>query len=166
MYSKGVSTWKMAAILEELFHNRYSTSTVSRITDITVPEISKWTSRPLKKSYIAIFMDAMFFSLRRETLQKGYVIFAMIKKEPGNCEILGFYMNPLENHVAYENVLIDLNERDLEKDLFFIADGLPGNSGGQTIISQSRFQVVYITCIKGFLNPIRGFRSGMRSIHT
>ena len=62
MYSKGVSTRKMAEILEELFHNRYSKSTISRITDITVPEISKWTSRALEKRYIAIFMNAMFFS--------------------------------------------------------------------------------------------------------
>ena len=62
MYSKGVSTRKMAEILEELFHNRYSKSTISRITDITIPEISKWRSRPLDRRYIAIFMDAMFFS--------------------------------------------------------------------------------------------------------
>ena len=62
MYSKGVSTRKMAEILEELFHNRYSRSTICRITDITVPEINKWRSRALEKRYIAIFMDAMFFS--------------------------------------------------------------------------------------------------------
>ena len=65
MYSKGVSTRKMAEILEELFHNKYSRSTISRITDITVPEINKWTSRALEKRYIAIFMDAMFFSSDR-----------------------------------------------------------------------------------------------------
>ena len=41
MYSKGVSTRKMAEILEELFQNRYSKSTISRITGITVPEINK-----------------------------------------------------------------------------------------------------------------------------
>ena len=77
MYSKGVSTRKMVEILEELFHNKYSRSTISRITDITVPEINKWTSRALEERYIAIFMDAMFFSLRRETVQKERVIFAM-----------------------------------------------------------------------------------------
>ncbi|MFG1520265.1 MAG: transposase, partial [Thermoplasmataceae archaeon] len=111
MYSKGISTRKMAEILEELFHNKYSKSTISRITDITVPEISKWTSRPLDKRYIAIFMDAMFFSLRRETVQKECVIFAMGIKETGQYEILGFYMNPIENHIAYRNVLMDLHER-------------------------------------------------------
>ena len=77
MYSKGISTRKIAEILEELFQNRYSRSTISRITDITVPEISKWRSRRLEKRYIAIFMDAVFFSLWRETVQKECVIFAM-----------------------------------------------------------------------------------------
>ena len=45
MYSRGISTRKTAEILEELFHNKYSRSTISRITDMTVPEISKWRSR-------------------------------------------------------------------------------------------------------------------------
>ena len=44
MYSKGISTRKMAEILEELFHNKYSKSAVSRITEIAVPEINKWRS--------------------------------------------------------------------------------------------------------------------------
>jgi len=42
MYSKGVPTRKRAAIFEEFFQNRYSRSTISRITDITLPEIDKW----------------------------------------------------------------------------------------------------------------------------
>jgi len=42
MYSKGVSTKKMAEIFEGLFYNRYSRSTISGITDITLPEINKW----------------------------------------------------------------------------------------------------------------------------
>ena len=69
MYSNGISTRKMAEILEELFHNRYSKSTISRIIEITVSEINTWRSRPLEKRYIAIFMDAMFFSLGRDTIQ-------------------------------------------------------------------------------------------------
>ena len=89
MYSKGISTRKMAEILEELFHNKYSKSTISRITEITVSEINTWRSRPLEKRYIAIFMDAMFFSLRRDTVEKECVIFAIGIRESGNYEILG-----------------------------------------------------------------------------
>ena len=88
MYSKGISTRKMAEILEELFHNKYSKSTISRITEITVSEINTWRSRPLEKRYIAIFMDAMFFSLRRDTVEKECVIFAMGIRESGNYEMM------------------------------------------------------------------------------
>ena len=62
MYSKCISSIKMAEILEEQFHNRHNRSTISGITGITVPELSKWVSRALWRRYIAIFMDAMLFS--------------------------------------------------------------------------------------------------------
>ena len=52
MYSKGISAGKMAEILEELFHNKYSKSTISRIAEITVPEINRWRLRTLEKRSI------------------------------------------------------------------------------------------------------------------
>ena len=72
------------------------------------------------------FIDEMFLSLRRDTVQKECVIFAMGLRESGSYEILGFYMNPVENHIAYRNVLMDPHERGVEEPLPFIADGLPG----------------------------------------
>lgn len=156
MYSKGISTRKMAEILEELFHNKYSKSTISRITDITVPEIQKWISRPLDKRYIAIFMDAMFFSLRRETVQKECVIFAMGIRETGQYEILGFYMNPIENHIAYRNVLMDLHERGLEEPLLFIADGLPGiEEEIKQLYPRADFQLCTIHASRNFESHVR-----------
>ena len=156
MYSKGISTRKMAEILEELFHNRYSKSTISRIIDITVPEISKWTSRPLERRYIAIFMDAMFFSLRRETVQKECVIFAMGIKESGNYEILGFYMNPVENHIAYRNVLMDIHGRGVEEPLLFIADGLPGiEEEIKQLYPRADFQLCTIHASRNFESHVR-----------
>ena len=155
MYSKGISTRKMAEILEELLHNKYSKSTISRITEITVPEISKWTSRGLEKRYIAIFMDAMFFSLRRETVQKECVIFAMGIREAGQYEILGFYMNPVENHIAYRNVLMDLHERG-EEPLLFIADGLPGiEEEIRQLYPRDDFQLCTVHASRNFESHVR-----------
>ena len=70
-------------------------------------------------------MDAMVFSLRRGTVWKECVIFAMGILEPEYYEILGFYMYPVENHIAYRNVFMDIHERGVEEPLLFIADGLP-----------------------------------------
>jgi putative transposase len=156
MYSKGVSTRKMAEILEELFHNRYIPSTISRITDITVPEINRWRSRKLERRYIAVFMDAMFFSMRRDTVQKECVIFAMGIRESGNYEILGFYMNPVENHTAYRNVLIDLHGRGFEEPLLFIADGLLGiEEEIKQIFPRADFQLCTIHASKNLESNVR-----------
>ena len=156
MYSKGISTRKMAEILEELFYNKYSKSTVSRITEITVPEINKWRSRPLEKRYIAIFMDAVFFSLRHETVQKEYIIFAMGIKESGNYEIPGFNMNPVVNHIAYGNVLMDLHERGVEEPLLFVADGLPGIEGEiRQMYPRSDFQLCTVHASRNFESHVR-----------
>lgn len=151
MYSKGISTRTMAEILDGIFHSKYSRSTISRIIDITLPEIEKWKRRSLNRRYIAIFMYAMFFSLRRDTVQKECTIFAMGISENCDYEILGFYINPVENHIAYTNFLIDLHERGVEEPLLFIADGLPGiEEDIKQIYPRADFQLCTIHASRNF----------------
>ena len=66
LYSKGVSTRKASETLEEISQNRYSMSSISRITDATVEEVKRFQSRPLESGHIAIFLDALFFFMRRD----------------------------------------------------------------------------------------------------
>ena len=163
MYSKGISTRKMAEILDEVFHSKYSRSTISRITDITVPKIEKWKKRSLNRRYISIFMDAMFFSLRRDTIQKECTIFATGIDEYGHYEILGFYINPVENHIAYRNVLIDIHEKDVEEPLLFAEDGLPGiEEEIKHIYPRSDFHIRRMR--PGISYRMSGHRIGMISI--
>lgn len=156
MYSKGISTRKMAEILDEVFHSKYSRSTISRITDIALSEIEKWRRRSLNKRYIAIFLDAMFFSLRRDTVQKECTIFAMGISESGHYEILGFYINPVENHIAYGTVLIDLHVRGDEEPLLFVADGLLGiEEKIRQIYPRADFQLCTLHASRNFESKIR-----------
>ena len=41
---------------------------------------------------MAIFLDGLFFFMRRDTVEKEPVIFAMGINETEECEILGFYL--------------------------------------------------------------------------
>ncbi len=84
MYSKGVPTRKMTEVLEELFHNRYSESTISRIIAITVPEISKWVSRPLEKDTSPYFHGCNVL-LSREWCKKNVTY---LQWEYGNQETM------------------------------------------------------------------------------
>ena len=105
LYSKGISTRKMSEILESIFQNRYSRSSISRITEITIEEVKRFQNRPLDRRYIAIFLDALFFYLRRDTVEKEPIIFAMGIKESGEYEILGFYISSKESHLSYNEVI-------------------------------------------------------------
>jgi putative transposase len=57
MYSNGVSTRRISEILKDLFNNKYSPSSVSRITDMTLEEVNKFVNRKLDKRYIAVMLD-------------------------------------------------------------------------------------------------------------
>jgi len=104
LYSKGISTRKMSEILESIFQNRYSRSSISRITEITIEEVKRFQNRPLDRRYIAIFLDALFFYLRRDTVDKELIIFAMGIKESGEYEII-FYISSKESHLSYNEAI-------------------------------------------------------------
>ena len=104
LYSKGISTRKMSEILESIFQNRYSRSSISRITEITIEEVKRFQNRPLDKRYIAIFLDALFFYLRGDTVEKEPIIFAMGIKESGEYGII-FYISSKESHISYNEAI-------------------------------------------------------------
>ncbi len=120
MYSNGVSTRRISEILKDIFNNKYSPSSVSRITDLNLEEVNKFVNRRLDNRYIAVMLDGLFFYLRRETVDKEPVIFVLGIKESGEYEILGFYLTIKESHNNYKDVLKDLYRRGLKESLLFI----------------------------------------------
>ena len=124
MYANGMSTRRISEILEYALKNKYSSSAISKITDITLDEVKNFKSRKLDKRYIAVLLDGLFFFLRRDNVDKEPVIFALGIKETGEYEILGFYLTVKESHNNYNDVLNDLYSRGLKEPLLFIADGI------------------------------------------
>ena len=157
LYSKGVSTRKASEILEEiLFQNRYSRSSISRITDATMEEVRRFQSRPLESRYIAIFLDALFFFLRRDTVEKEPILFAMGIRESGEYEILGFYLASKESHLSYTAVINDLYNRGVREPLLFIADGLPKlDEEIRKVLPRTDFQLCTIHASRNFESEVR-----------
>lgn len=156
LYSNGVSTRKISEILKDVFSNRYSPSSISRITDLTLEEVNKFTSRKLDNRYIAVMLDGLFFYLRRETVDKEPVIFALGIKESGEYEILGFYLTIKESHNNYKDVLEDLYKRGLRESLLFIADGVNNlDEEVMKIYPESDFQLCTIHYIGGLKSKVK-----------
>jgi transposase-like protein len=84
-------------ILEDIFQGRYSKGTISKITDVVKEEIDAWQSRPLKEKYFAIYIDALFINLRRNTVEKEALHIALGIDQEGKKEIPGFWINPTES---------------------------------------------------------------------
>ncbi len=65
-------------------------------------------------------------------------------------------MNPVENHIAYRNVLMDFHERGVEEPLLFIADGLLGiEEKIKQIYPRSDFQLSTIHASQNFDSHVR-----------
>ena len=76
---------------------------------MALEEVNKFVNRKLDKRYIAVMLDGLFFYLRRETVDKEPVIFALGIKE---------------SHNNYKDVLEDLYRRGLKESLLFVSDGI------------------------------------------
>ncbi len=137
-------------------HHSYSRSTISRITDVLVEDIDKWHSRPLKQRYMAIMIDAMFFNMRRGTVEKEYVHFALGIDDEGKEEILGFWLNPTESSTGWESILSDLKRRGAGEVLLFVADALSGiEESVKRQYPRSDFQSCTVHAMRNALYKVR-----------
>jgi len=57
MFASGISARSVAQTLESIFELKYSPSTISQISQVTVRKINKWKQRKLKKRYTVIMLD-------------------------------------------------------------------------------------------------------------
>jgi putative transposase len=128
MYQKGMSTRDIGKFVEMILGDRYSATTISNITAATLDDIRNWRDRPLNKRYVALYLDAMFIKVRRDTVAKEAVFFALGVDEHGYREILGFYVGGQESASSWSDVLLDLKRRGVEEVLLGIFDGLSGLS--------------------------------------
>lgn len=126
MYSKGVSTREIGAIIERLYGNHYSPQTVSNITDVALDEIEKWHQRPLKSRYSVLFIDATFAPIRRGTVMNESIYFIIGVDEHGYREVLDFFIGATESSSMWKETLSNLKARGVNEVLLGVMDGLSG----------------------------------------
>lgn len=126
LYANGVSTREIGAIIEKLYGNKYSPTTVSNITDVAIEEINKWRQRPLNKRYSILFIDAMSVKLRRDTVANDSLYFILGIDEEGYREVLDFYIGTTESSYVWEDIFASLRQRGVTEVLLGVMDGLPG----------------------------------------
>jgi putative transposase len=156
MFASGMSTRAVAKALESIFELKYSPSTISQISQVTVEEINKWKQRKLKKRYTVIMLDGMWLSLRRDTVEKEVVLFVLGIDEEGHKEILDFEINPSEGAESYLDLIKKLYERGVKEVLLFVADGIRGlEERIKEYFPKADFQSCVVHKIRNTLSKVR-----------
>ena len=118
---------------------------VSDITNKLLPEIGEWQQGPLSSVYPIVFIDAVHFSVRDESIIKklaAYIILGI--SEEGKKEVLSIHVGGNESSKYWLSVLNELKNRGVSDILVLCADGL---SGIKESIAAAFPQTEYQRCI-------------------
>lgn len=126
MYKAGMGTRDVAKFIDSMFGAHYSPTTVSNITSTVLEDIENWQNQPLENRYSVIYLDALFFKLRRQTVDSEAIYLAMGIDLKGHRQILGFYVGGNESANGWRDVLRDLYRRGAREVLLGVFDSLPG----------------------------------------
>src|SRR3954464_1982859 len=91
LYAKGMTTGEISAHFAEIYGASVSKETVSRITDKVVAEMTEWSSRPLDRVYVAVFIDALVVKVRDGQVANRPVYAAIGVTVDGRKDVLGLW---------------------------------------------------------------------------
>lgn len=114
MVVNGVSTRKVATIMETLCGESYSKSTVSEVCKQLDTSVNNFKNRPLENRYPFLYVDATYFKVRGERrIEARALMVALAYTEDGTREIVGFEVYENESNETWKLFLESLKKRGL-----------------------------------------------------
>ena len=156
LYKKGITTREIADLLEKMYGNNYSPTTISNISKVMKNEIESYHNRKIKKDFVVLYCDATYLPVRRDSVAKEalHVIIGIDPK--GNKEVLDYSLFPEELANNYKEMLVELKSRGLENVLLFVSDGLVGLKEAVTdIFPKSKHQTCWTHLMGNIENKVR-----------
>jgi putative transposase len=113
-----------------MYGAHYSKATVSNMTKAVNEQVQAFQQRRLASQYAAIFLDATYLPLKRDTVQKEAVHIAIGIRPDGTKEVLNYQVAPTESTGIWTELLGTLIKQGVKDVLLFVADGLVGLDEG------------------------------------
>ena len=145
MYSKGSTTRDISEVMETIYGNHYSKSTVSNISQSFYSQMESWRNRKIDQHYLAFYIDGIHVKLRRDGTYNNeafYIILGL--KEDYTREIIAIVNFPTESAQGWKHIFSNLKERGLESVGIVVSDGI---SGLDNVISESLNKTPHQKCI-------------------
>lgn len=113
LYCCNASTRDIERIIEDIYGCKYSSGTISNITNSIMEEVKAFKNRKLEQDYFVIYIDSLFASIRRDTVEKECISFVLGVNTEGYREVLGFYINPTESANFWEEIFLNLKKKNI-----------------------------------------------------
>ena len=127
MVINGVSTRKVAKVVETLCGQTYSRSTVSELCKELDADVRTFRERPLEKKYPFLIMDATYFKVRKEhRVSTSAFMIAYGFSSDGKREVIGFNVYDRESAGSWTDFLQSLINRGLHGVKMVISDAHDG----------------------------------------
>jgi transposase-like protein len=128
MYAKGMSTRDITAALQEMYGMEVSAQTIANITDKVLPLVEAWQSRPLEPVYPIIYLDALYFHLKKEHKVESRAVYVVLGVTmEGHKDVLGHWVSDgAEGASFWLGVVTDLKNRGVQDIFIACVDGLVG----------------------------------------
>ena len=125
MVVNGVSTKKVARVMETLCGKSYSKSTVSEACKGLDKAVHSFKTRPLEGDYKFIYVDATYFKVRGEhRIGSKAMMVALAITDRGGREIIGFDIYDNESKETWKLFLESLKERGLKDPKMITSDAI------------------------------------------
>jgi putative transposase len=126
-YLQGVLTRRIRDVISHLGIERFSASTVSRISKELDEEVEEFLKRPIERPMPYIFVDASYFKVRdgRKYVTKAFLIITGIRDD-GHREILGAKTTDNESEGFWSVFFDELIDRVLKDVMLVVSDGHKG----------------------------------------
>lgn len=157
LYSKGITTREIANLIEKMYGEHYSPTTISNISTNVTKLVEDYHQRRFNHSqYVCVFLDATYIPLKRDTVQREAVNIAIEIRSDGQKEVLDYSIAPTENNETWNELLQGLVERGITDVQLFITDGMVGLQNA--IIKnypQAKFQRCWVHVARNLMGHVR-----------
>lgn len=156
MYAKGISTRDIEDQMRDIYGIEVSPSLVSRVTDRIMPQVAEWQSRPLEKVYAVVFLDAIYFKVRKESRIVSKAAYSVLGINlAGQKDILGIWIGEAESASFWLAICNELKNRGVSDILIACKDGLSGFSEAiAAVFPQTEIQLCVIHQIRSSLRYV------------
>ena len=145
MYSKGLTTRDISEVMETIYGNHYSKSTVSNISQSFYSQMESWRNRKVDKHYLAFYIDGIHVKLKRDGTYNNeafYIILGL--KEDYTREVIAIVNFPTESAQGWRQIICNLKDRGLESVGIVVSDGISGLDG---VVSEVLNKTPHQKCI-------------------